>query len=109
MSKSTLALLREAQTKNFKIVCECGTVFKVKQIQDLKIKFFKRVEQAKTDKQSHMVPVDLVAKCGKILESYGCSKEESLEIITKAYTNSPTNNALELVKSSLKLLEINNV
>lgn len=101
--------LREVKTKNFKVVCECGTVFKIKQIQDLKIKFIKRIGRVTVDKQSHAVPVDLVAKCAKILEGYGCSENESLKLITKAYTNNPTNNALELVRSSLKLLEINNV
>ena len=101
--------LREVKTKNFRVVCECGVVFKTRQVEDLKIKFVKRTKQKSSDKQSDKVPVDLVSKCGKILESYGCSESESLDLITRAYTNSPTNDALELVKLSLKLLEINNV
>lgn len=101
--------LREVKTKNFRVVCECGVTFKPKQIEDLKIKFVKKSKQECSDKQSDKVPVDLLVKCGKILEGYGCSEDESKDLVTKAYQSSPTNDALQLVKLSLQLLEINNV
>jgi hypothetical protein len=101
--------LREVKVKNFKIVCECGLAFKPKQIDELKIKFVRINKQKNITKQDSKMPVDLVSKCGKILEGYGCSESESLELMTKAYMNNPTNDALKLIESSLKLLEIKNV
>ena len=101
--------LREVKTKNFKVVCDCGVVFKTKQIDKLNIKFVKRSKKECFDKQSDKMPVDLLVKCAKILEDYGCSEDESKDLVTRAYQNSQSNDALQLVKLSLQLLEINNV
>jgi hypothetical protein len=99
--------LRETKNKNFKVICECGENFKPKQVKTICIKYNNKPKTRNI--KTKTVPIDLLSKCSTILESYGCSKNESVELISKAYINSPTNDALELVKSSLQLLEINNV
>lgn len=40
---------REASTKNFKVVCSCGSVFKVKRLVDFKLKYESSMPEFKTD------------------------------------------------------------
>lgn len=108
--------LREAQTKNFKVVCYCGTVFKVKQIQNIHINYLtidnnvqKIPENIICDKPQVVVPLDIEEKCVKILTEYGFTEIESKDILNKAYQKCATDSPIELIKLSLQLLEINNV
>ena len=94
--------LLEAQTKNFKIVCECGTVFKPKRIDNIKILYAKKIKTQDPDK----IRESVISKAVPSLTSLGFSKEESLDLINKAYDKQPTDDLSFLIKNTL--LELRN-
>lgn len=102
--------LLEAQTINFKIVCDCGTVFKPKRVKNIKIlyenkKAQKPEQQQQQQKESEKIPDDLIDKSVPSLIDFGFTKEESIELLNKAYTKHPTNDISLLIRNAL--LEIN--
>lgn len=108
--------LNEAQTRNFKVVCECGCVFKPKQIKKLKIvyrdfiaKTNPNINNTPTTETTPVVekpdaPIDLLNDCVKILIGYGFTKQESLILSNKAFIKSKEHSASELVKYILQNL-----
>jgi hypothetical protein len=96
--------LKQAQTKNFKIVCDCGEVFSPKPIESLKIVY------KKSNKKKYLkAPVDTEQQCVKILTGYGFSIDESLEITKKGFTKYKETNPVSLVRLIVKNLEEFNV
>lgn len=95
--------LKETQTKNFKIVCDCGFVFKPKRIKKLKIVYFEPIninEPKQNDKtvNNTEIPIELKNESAKLLISYGFTKNESLELIYKAWLlNSSTIDSASLL------------
>lgn len=118
--------LKEAQTKNFKVVCDCGTVFKPKQVLKLKILYKKEQEtkkpeaaQTKTNAHSCFVNlsaipqqselnIDILNKCVKILVGYGFTKTESEQLLRNSYRNDPTDDWTVLIKNTLASFGENN-
>jgi len=95
--------LRQAQVKNFKIVCDCGLVFKPKQIKNIKIIFEKNYSKQKNIEDiAESTPVDLLNKCAKILCGYGFDLDESKTLIKKSYDSFKTNDVALLIKNALK-------
>lgn len=125
---------REASTKNFKVVCNCGRVFKVKQVKACVLKYFNNVsvpespieestvskktpvqtddvkpEDPKPEKQESIntkqtIPVDILEKSVKLLLSYGFTKTEATKLVTNTYFNVPVNDYPTLVKYTLQSL-----
>lgn len=101
--------LREAQTKGFKIVCECNTVFKVKTIDNIKILYSKTKTKNKINQEngsSDIVPIDTMQSCVTILEGYGFEKTEAKKLIYKVYSQIQDKTPLNIIKNALKSLEI---
>lgn len=95
--------LRQAQVKNFKIVCECGLIFKPKQIKTIKIIYDKTQKKKKTTEAvCDDISVDLLNQCAKILCGYGFGLDESKELIKQSYDSSKTTDIGLLVKNALK-------
>lgn len=94
--------LKETQTKNFKIVCDCGLVFKPKQIQKIKVLYSKSIKKTKT------IPAELLEKTIKILTKYGFTSNEITHLCTTHYTKSNSETPEALVKYILQNLENNN-
>lgn len=101
--------LIEAQTKNFKIVCDCGTVFKPKQIDKLKIQYQKSTKTVSNKKPNNKVPIDILDQCVKVLVGYGFTKSESVRMIEKSYCSSEDKSIVNLIKIALSSLEIKDV
>lgn len=124
--------LTEAQTKNFKIVCDCKTVFRPKRIKKVKILY-----ESKTSKQSANTtdsipvenkqeeikssdviiktepPVRLISntlrdKCVAVLVTYGFTKTEAKDLIVKSYSESNIEDPILLVKQALSTIGANN-
>lgn len=108
--------LKETQTKNFKVVCDCGTIFKPKRIKTIKICYdepqikqevAEPKEQQSTEplleKESIRIPVDILDKGSKILNQYGFTTAESEDLIRKSYEKDPTTDIVLLVKNCIKL------
>lgn len=95
--------LREAQVKNFKIVCECGLIFKPKQIKTIKIIYEKTQKKQKTTEVvCDDISVDLLNQCAKILCGYGFDLNESKELIKISYNSCKTKDIGLLIKNALK-------
>lgn len=100
--------LREAQTKGFKVVCECGTIFEVKKISKVKTIFAKSKDQITSDSKTTNIPLDIQTKCVKLLVGYGFSNSEAMSMTISAFENNPTDNVGVLIKYILQNLEIQN-
>jgi hypothetical protein len=98
--------LEEAKTKGYLIVCDCDSVLRVKLIDSLGIKFYKKQKSTKTVESEKVIEIDkisidLLSKCCTILSSYGYEKSEVEHLIIKTYENSPTTDIKTLVKNTL--------
>lgn len=104
--------LRESQTKNFKMVCECGTVFIAKRIRDVTINYI--ADEKKKDEDSLEVvenPSDdtieevgdlyFLEEAQKTLVKFGFEESEAEYMIFKEYEKSGSRNPATLVKMSL--------
>ena len=96
----------EAKTKNFTVVCECGEIFRVKRVKQIKLEYAKR-KIAKKEQQ--YIPIDLLDRSVKILIPYGFTKEEASSMLSESYTKNPIENILLLIKQTLDNLGEKNV
>jgi hypothetical protein len=111
--------LREVKTKNFKVVCYCGTVFKPKTITDIDINYTDKPQIAEPSKDNNAsiegnksnisIPIDLLEKCVTILVQYGFKVQEAKDMLCKTYISNQIDNPIKLIELSLKSLEIKNV
>jgi hypothetical protein len=112
---------KEVKTKNFKVVCDCGTVFKPKRIRKTKTCFYKhkstKINNNKevidnTNNQrtepviNNQVPDKILSEASSILSIYGFTNDESKEMIIRSYNDHPENNIALLVKQTLQKLEM---
>jgi alpha-D-ribose 1-methylphosphonate 5-phosphate C-P lyase len=100
--------LNQVQVKGFKLVCDCGNVYRIRQIENLKMQYSRKIK--KTQKMSNVSPETVVEiqpehlkKAYKILETYGFSNKEAIEMIDKVYSTNKCDNPLLLVKDALKI------
>lgn len=109
--------LKESQTKGFKVVCDCGYVFRPKRISKIKIVYadIQPVPQPAKPPESEKViekpkiPVDFKNSCVKLLVSYGFTKDESMSLCEKAFEKNPVTSSGLLIKYILQNLEELNV
>lgn len=105
--------LAETRTKQFKVVCYCGSVFSPKKISKIKIQYEKKhktkhcqpeIQPSKETllETKKVIPPDLLDKASGILQQYGFTKNESQTLITDTYTKHLTTDTTELVKLALK-------
>lgn len=113
--------LREAATKNFKVVCYCGQIFSVLRIKNINIEYTKKKKPDRKILGSFEInnePViksvveippeptpttpDIKQLAIKHMKIYGFSEEESLEMINHALEENPSiDNHITLIKHSL--------
>jgi hypothetical protein len=94
--------LKETQTKNFKVVCDCGIIYKPKRISKIQIVYLKKSNKNTNSKLS--APADIKNRCSKLLMSYGFTSGECECLIDTAYNKFPDLNAGSLVKYILQHL-----
>lgn len=99
--------LKQVQIKNFKVVCDCGTIFKPKTIKKVTIVYENIVEKKPQITEDHnknttvevsKIPLDLQKRCSTILFGYGFTNKECVQLTEKAYSKNPTNDVGLLVK-----------
>ena len=105
---------REAKTKNFKVVCDCNTVFKVKRISAFKIKYEpdkilenKPFEIDTSIPKKIQVPLELLNKACKLFISYGFTKKESEKLLQSSYEKNPVDDYSTFIKNTLELVKEN--
>jgi len=111
--------LKEIQTKNFKVVCDCETIFQPKPIKKIKICFLKKqtekqkeitniTQQVKETEVKSNIDKEILSKASDILCVYGFTKTEAEDMIVKSYYDNHEEDITLLVKQALKTLEIKN-
>ncbi len=106
--------LRQAKTKNFKVVCECGTVFKPQRVKNIQVIYAKsqsiknKVDtQLKSDKMDHTNGI--VNRAISIMKSLGYSEKESKSYINAAYIATKYTDPKILVKTAISNFGENHV
>lgn len=104
--------LNEAKTEGFKIVCDCKKVFSPKRINKLQITYTS-TENKSTDQIASSINTDqtkkdissvLLSKCCSVLMGYGFTKQESEDMLNKAYHIDQSEDCSKLIKLALKSL-----
>ncbi len=98
--------IRQAKTKNFKIVCECGTVFKPKRIKTIEVVYATTESVKKNiDSIDNCDIVGGVPKCIiraiKIMISLGYDEKDAKENVMIIYNNEKISDAGTLVKKAI--------
>jgi hypothetical protein len=100
--------LNQVQVKGFKLVCDCGNIYKIRQIENVKIQYSKKIK--KTEKEPNdlselvtKVQPEYLKKAYKMLENYGFSNKEAIDLVNKVYDLTNQDNPLLLVKDALKI------
>lgn len=109
--------LKESQTKNFKIVCDCGEILKPKRIDKIKIKFYTKLKPKKEECIKEENPPQkieeicdnpisdrLLVICSKTLMDYGFTSKEARSLLKQSYVLNPTENPLELINNTLTII-----
>ena len=95
--------LREAQTKNYRVVCDCGTVFKPKRVNRIKILYASLDKPKEIVEEKSDIPVDVLDQSVKILCDHGFSKRESVDLVKRAFSVEHSLSVISLVKTAIKL------
>lgn len=100
--------LKEAQTKNFKIVCDCSTVFSPKPIQKISIKYKKRTQKTSVSNDQpvvveHNIPPNLLEKSSRVMQTFGFREKEANQLLTEFYRTNPISDYKQLVQSTLAI------
>jgi len=105
--------LLETQTKNFKIVCECGCVFRPKLIKKIKVVYnHKKQKNTKQEKPVEktipqpQINNSLINQAVPSLVDLGFTKPEAVDLLQKTYIKYPIDDLSLLIKNAL--LEIKN-
>lgn len=103
---------REASTKNYKIVCDCNNIFKVKRVVGFKLKYDSvkinkpvTTESKPVTKTENSIPKDLLDTVVNSLVKLGFTISEAKSLVAKSYEDCPTNDIGLLVKQTLESLK----
>lgn len=100
--------LNQVTVKNFKLVCDCGQVYKIKQVGGVRIKYIRKkplsVNQKSQDpvSQSTNQP-EHFNKAISILKHYGFDQTEAQDLVKRVYDITQCSDHLLLVKDALKI------
>lgn len=92
----------ESKTKNFKIVCNCGEVLKVRRVESFKIEYSKKPKTETNTTKTTAIPTDLLKKSVKTLISYGFTESEASSMVSDSYNKNPINDLVLLIKQTLE-------
>lgn len=109
--------LKECQEKRFRVVCDCGLVFKPKRIIDITINYDikpKPETEEQVVKKTTVIIDDLpiptdndfdldtfLEDCIVTLCSFGFEKSEAKQLLKNSYSKNPTKNSAKLIKQTL--------
>lgn len=97
----------QATTKNFRVVCDCGTAFKTKRITEFRLKYAKRQEETQKTKNIE-IPEKLLEQCVGVLKAYGFDTTEAKDLLKKSYLEKPVDEVSKLVKQTLESMRTTN-
>lgn len=98
--------LRQAKTKNFKIVCECGTIFKPKRIKTIEVVYAtprsvkKNLEPVENSDTTSVVP-ECITRAIKMIVSLGYDKDDAQKHVMLIHNLEKITDAGTLVKKAI--------
>jgi DNA-directed RNA polymerase subunit RPC12/RpoP len=119
----------EADTKLFKIACDCGLILIPARITDVKFKYHKYEQHQSTNSKQHessrvakasdsptintksdeeILSDETLLKTTAYLEDYGFEKIEANELVKQSFAQLKTNNVLDLLRHTLQSLGASN-
>lgn len=103
--------LKEAKTKNFIVVCDCGSTFKVKTVKKFKLIYncieIKLAEESEEDK-TNKIPLELLDKCAKMMVGFGFTINESKTLLSNFYDTNKIDDPISLVKNTISNIGVTN-
>ena len=100
--------IKEAQTNNFKVVCDCDAIFKVKKVKTIKVIYDTEISVQPEIKEPVIVipekvqpPDDMVTKVVSVLVQYGFTKTESIELLNTVYNDNQSADLSTIIKLCL--------
>jgi Tat protein secretion system quality control protein TatD with DNase activity len=103
--------LKESKTKNFIVVCDCGSTFKVKTVKKFKLIYncieIKPAEGSEEDKNDK-IPVELLDKCAKMMVGLGFTINESKTLLSNFYDTNKIDDPISLVKNTISNIGVTN-
>lgn len=97
--------LREAQTKNFKIVCDCGKIFKPKRIKKIEVVYAVKESVKKPvdkpEESGKMEDIECVSRAINMMISLGYSKKDAQDSVIFIFKNEHISDPSVLVKKAV--------
>ena len=104
--------LLEASTTNFKVVCDCAVVFRVKKVAGIKLLYDRALKQARqktiAPQTSDIESNILVKQAIEVITNYGFTSKEAKDLVIKCYDASKNYSVSDLVKQALELIKVKN-
>jgi DNA-directed RNA polymerase subunit RPC12/RpoP len=105
--------MKETQTKGFRIVCDCGEVFRVKLIEKIDIIYQQTIKKEISlpvvvekplppEKIIETIPLDLLKQCCTILLGYGFDISEAETLVVSTFNEKHIYTCVDLIKQALK-------
>jgi hypothetical protein len=95
---------KEAKTKKFIVVCDCGSTFRVKTVKRFKL-IYNSVEVKKVDEpvenKNGKIPLELLDKCAKMMVGFGFTIDESKTLLNDFYDKNKIDDPISLVKNTI--------
>jgi len=98
--------MKEAQTKGYRIVCDCNEILRVKLVEKNEIIYSQTQKKsslaAETEEKKETIPLDLLTQSCTILLGYGFDISEAEKLIVSTFDRTPTYICVDLIKQALK-------
>ena len=102
--------LKESQTKNYRIVCDCcGKVYRPKRIKNVLFEFYdEQIKKTQNKEKTQTENFDFLQDAKATLIKFGFTKDEADNMIENEFKKSGSNNPATLVKNALDFFGVNN-
>ena len=98
--------MKEAQTKGYRIVCDCNEILRVKLVEKNEIIYSQAQKKSslpeEPEKKKETIPLDLLTQSCTILLGYGFDISEAEKLIVSTFDKTPTYICVDLIKQALK-------
>jgi hypothetical protein len=98
--------MKEAQTKGYRIVCDCNEILRVKLVEKNEIIYSQATKKESLtitpEKKQETIPLDLLKQSCTILLGYGFDISEAEKLIVSTFDRTPIYICVDLIKQALK-------
>lgn len=106
---------KEAKTKNFIVVCDCGNSFKVRTVKKFKLTYnsteIKSIVETPIEaeeERKNKIPLELLDRCAKMMSGFGFTIGESKTLLEDFYETNKIDDPISLVKNTISNIGVKN-